>query len=78
MQNAAGAIRCPLGWAGAGVSGTCKWHQLEGFIVWGRTAPWGEEALGVGKNQPEPSTAGWQAGAGVDGMVVSRLLGGIE
>lgn len=24
----------------------------------------------MGKNQPEPSTAGWQAGAGVGGMVL--------
>lgn len=37
-----------------------------------------ESPVGLGRSQPEPSPAGWQAGGAVGGMVRSRLLGGVE
>ena len=63
---------------GVGVRGMCGWHHLAGFIIWGRTVPWDEEALGRDKEQPQPSMEGWKAGAGGGGMVGSRLLDRLE
>lgn len=78
MQNAAGAIRCPLGQPGVGVSGTCGWHQLAGFIIWGRTAPWGEEALEMGHGQELAQALHCRLALEWVGWWGNMLMGGVE
>lgn len=61
--------------AGVGWGGGIGMGRWQGFMARDGAAPGGEGALGMGKDQPEPSAAGWHGG-GWDGGEQAPERGG--